>query len=223
MTIRIIRNLLSPEKLALVEPKLAEINWEDGKNTANGAAKDVKSNQQSVQPTEVMNYVNSIILDAFAKNFFVQNVVMPVQVLYPFLNSYKEGDFYGQHIDRPIRYKSNAKEYVRCDLSMTVFLNDDYEGGELVIYDGDSNTSVKLNKGDAVLYPAGKIHEVKKVTKGNRICAVTWIQAGIKDEDRRETIYDLLKLGNKLATSDIETQNLVAKIRNNLTREWCDF
>jgi PKHD-type hydroxylase len=82
---------------------------------------------------------------------------------------------------------------------------------------------VKLKKGDAVLYPSGYLHEVKKITKGVRICAVTWIQSGIRDEQKRDIIFDLLKLGNKLAKSDLETQNLVSKIRNNLTREWCEF
>jgi PKHD-type hydroxylase len=222
MTIRIIRNLISADDLKLIDGKLEKIDWADGKDTAHGVIKDVKSNQQSINPCESKNFINNLIINAFMRHNFVQNVIMPIHVLYPFLNRYKDGDHYGQHIDRPVRIV-NAKDHVRCDLSMTVFLNDDYEGGELMIYNGDSNTAVKLKKGDAVLYPSGYLHEVKKITKGVRICAVTWIQSGIRDEQKRDIIFDLLKLGNKLAKSDLETQNLVSKIRNNLTREWCEF
>jgi len=220
MTIKIIRNLISAENIKLIEDQLVNIEWEDGKETAQGAAKGIKSNLQCLKPSAPLNVINQIILDAFSKNVFVQNVIIPVNVLYPFLNSYENGGFYGQHIDRPIRYLEKSKKFSRSDLSVTVFLNDVYEGGELVIYDGDSSTAVKLNKGDAVIYPSGHLHEVKPVTSGKRICAVSWIQSGIKDGNKREVIYDLLKLGNKLSKSDIETQNLVSKIRNNLTREW---
>ena len=49
------------------------------------------------------------------------------------------------------------------------------------------------------------------------------MQSAIRDEEQREIILDLLKLGNSLAKADIEIQNLVSKVRNNLTRKWVQF
>jgi len=225
MSIKIIKNFLNVDQLKFIDEKIKGIEWEDGKNTAHGLAKSVKDNEQSVKPTEAMNQINKTVLDAVANNGYIQNIIIPVNVIYPMLNSHGEGKYYGKHIDRPMRYLPKSGKYVRCDLSMTVFLSNpsEYEGGELVIYDGDSTNKVKLNKGDCVIYRSGQLHEVAKVTKGNRTCAVTWMQSAIRDEEQREIILDLLKLGNALSDSNIEIQNLVSKVRNNLTRKWTQF
>ncbi len=225
MSIKIIKNFLSAEQIKLIDEKISKINWQDGKNTAHGLAKSVKENQQSVEPTAEMNQINKIILDQISNNNYIQSIIIPVNVIYPMLNSHIEGNFYGKHIDRPMRYLPKSQKYVRCDLSMTVFLSNpsEYEGGELVIYDGDSTNKVKLNKGDCVIYRSGQLHEVAKVTKGRRVCAVTWMQSAIRDEEQREIILDLLKLGNSLSEANIEIQNLVSKVRNNLTRKWTQF
>lgn len=225
MSIKIVKKFLTSEQIKIIDENISKIDWQDGKNTAHGLAKSVKQNQQSVEPTSEMNQINKIILDQISKNNYIQNVVIPVNVIYPMLNSHSEGDFYGKHIDRPMRYLPKSGNYVRCDLSMTVFLSEpsEYEGGELVIYDGDSTNKVKLNKGDCVIYRSGQLHEVAEVTEGRRICAVTWMQSALRDEEQREIIYDLLKLGNLLSGANIETQNLVSKVRNNLTRKWTQF
>lgn len=62
---------------------------------------------------------------------------------------------------------------VKSDYSMTCFLSDDYEGGELVI---DDAIPVKLNKGKAIIYPGDLIHRVNEVTLGRRDVFVCWLQ-----------------------------------------------
>jgi predicted 2-oxoglutarate/Fe(II)-dependent dioxygenase YbiX len=59
--------------------------------------------------------------------------------------------------------------------SCTFALSDDYEGGEFVFFNGKH--SVKLNKGDAMIWPADCfwVHEVKPITKGSRYSVNSFI------------------------------------------------
>lgn len=227
MTIRVIPNLISPEHLKIIDDKLQYVTWKDGKSTAHGAAKDVKNNLQSIEQSMVLDIINKIVVNAIKNSGYIENLIIPTYVIYPMLNKHEKGDYYGRHVDRPMRKLVKEDKRVRCDLSISVFLTDktEYEGGELHILEGDVTHKVKLNKGDAVIYPTSYIHEVKEVTEGSRICSVTWIQSAIADAAKRDVIFDIVKLGNILAEKglDAETQTLLSKVRNNLTRQWCEF
>jgi len=62
-------------------------------------------------------------------------------------------------------------------LSAVVMLNDDYEGGELELYQKD--ISYALGKGNVVIFPSYMLHKVHPVTKGLRKSLVVW---GIGDK-----------------------------------------
>ncbi len=70
-------------------------------------------------------------------------------------------------------YDANPCGGVRSDYSMTCFLNDDYDGGELVI---ENEHSIKLSKGKAVIYPGNLLHRVNAVTSGRRDVFVCWLE-----------------------------------------------
>lgn len=224
MTVKIIKGLLSPEKLKLIDDSLNEICWEDGVKTAHGVAKDIKKNNQCIKPSPELNVINRVILDSVKENKNIQNTILPIDILYPMLNKHSEGYYYGKHIDRPLRYKPKQDSYFRCDCSMTVFLSDkdSYEGGELVLYDNDAVHKIKLDKGDAVIYPTNFIHEVKEVKSGQRICAVTWIQSAIRDNYERSIVADAYHLTHVVAklTRDPEANALASKVWSNLNRKW---
>jgi len=63
-------------------------------------------------------------------------------------------------------------------LSAIIFLNDDYEGGELVFKNTFDETEEKVEKkaGSIVIWPSNFLfpHAVKPVTKGERFTVVTW-------------------------------------------------
>ena len=76
--------------------------------------------------------------------------------------------YYGLHIDTP---------YIaiwRRDFSFTIFLSkpDEYEGGELILYIPPETKKIKLNQWDIVIYPLKYLHEVKEVTRGERMVYV---------------------------------------------------
>jgi PKHD-type hydroxylase len=114
---------------------------------------------------------------------------------------------------------------MRSDLSATLFLSDptSYDGGELVVEGGFGAQAVKLAAGDLVLYPSSSLHQVTPVTRGERICAITWMQSAVADASARELLYDLdcsiraLSVGR--AVDDPEIDRLV-HVYHNLLRRW---
>jgi len=83
---------------------------------------------------------------------------------------YKKGDHYGWHRDTAIPWREDGK--IR-KLSITVNLNDDYEGGEL--WFPYLNIAFKPQKGDILMFPSTYIyaHASLKVTSGTKYSAVT--------------------------------------------------
>ena len=96
--------------------------------------------------------------------------VEPVQYgLYP------EGGYYGWHVDQ---HPKPVKGMVR-KISMSLFLNEEYEGGtfDLEIYKPGTDPryeSFRLNRGQAIFFPADTWHRVQPVTKGLRESIVAW-------------------------------------------------
>ena len=98
-----------------------------------------------------------------------------------------KGMKYGRHIDNP--FMSTG----RADLSFTIFFNkiSDYEGGELVVDDLNTENKFKLNEGEIVIYPSTYLHSVKEVENGERIVCVGWIESYVKGIEEREYLFDL--------------------------------
>jgi predicted 2-oxoglutarate/Fe(II)-dependent dioxygenase YbiX len=65
-------------------------------------------------------------------------------------------------------------------LSMIFLLNDDYEGGELTLYDPESNPlfSLPVKKNQLIVWPSNFMfpHGVAPVKKGTRYSIVSWIR-----------------------------------------------
>lgn len=96
--------------------------------------------------------------------------VEPVQ-----FGSYGEGGFYDWHIDQHPKVMNGVVRKI----SMSLFLNDDYEGGEfdLEIYKpGEEQrfVTIKPKTYSAVFFLADQWHRVRPVTAGHRKSLVAW-------------------------------------------------
>lgn len=82
------------------------------------------------------------------------------------LMRYEQGGFYQEHVD-------HFEEAPRT-LSLTLFLNDNFEGGSLSFFDG--GFAVRAKPGRAVLFPANFLypHQVTRIAQGTRYVVVTW-------------------------------------------------
>tara|TARA_E500000318_G_scaffold11083_1_gene9733 strand:+ start:767 stop:1162 length:396 start_codon:yes stop_codon:yes gene_type:complete len=62
-------------------------------------------------------------------------------------------------------------------LSISICLNNEYEGGEFVFDIPKERYTVPQNVGDAVIFPSNFMfpHQVNKVTKGTRYALIGWV------------------------------------------------
>lgn len=222
----ILKNFLNERALEAVESWVDKIEWEDGADTAHGAAKAVKSNKQATKPTTPLVSIRKIIEMLIRTDPRVENVAMPVAVTPAFVNKHEPGDAYGVHVDRASRLRLPDHKRTRCDLSMTIFLSDPaaYEGGELVVYSGHSSQKIKLERGDAVIYAAGHKHEVKPVVSGTRKAICLWMQSAIRDSEKRRLLAELTQAINAAAVHGLpaEAQTSLSMVKQNLHRLWIE-
>lgn len=90
---------------------------------------------------------------------------------------YEIGEKYDWHIDTLIS-DIHAKDVRK--ISFSILLNDEFEGGDFQLEVGSPESSqrihtVKLKKGDMVIFPSYTWHRVLPVTKGSRHSLVGWI------------------------------------------------
>lgn len=78
--------------------------------------------------------------------------------------------FFGKHLD----IIAFAGEAVR-KISISVQLNDEYEGGDLNIYTTENPHVVQKKQGTVVVFPSFLLHEVTPVTSGVRYSLVNWV------------------------------------------------
>ena len=96
----------------------------------------------------------------------------------PQLLRYGINGHYGEHIDGEGKFNNNGiVEYRRTvdrDISFLFYLNNEYEGGELIL--PNQNIIIKPQKGMFVCFPSTHhfLHGVTPITKGERFAFVTW-------------------------------------------------
>jgi PKHD-type hydroxylase len=82
---------------------------------------------------------------------------------------------------------------------------------------------IKLDAGEAIVYPASTIHHVAPVTRGVRFAAVTWVQSMIRDERLRSVLYDINRsLHYPQIAGSPEITLLLTKTYQNLLRYAAD-
>ena len=218
-----ISNVLNEAQLNKIHEVVDRTGFQDGRLTAGSAARQVKENEELAPDAQAQQLLNRILMSSFGENMIFRNAALPNRLADFIFARYHQGMHYGDHIDEPIM-GSGAK--FRTDISMTTFLNppDSYEGGELVIRTTFGETSVKLEAGDAVLYPSASLHHVAEVQSGERLVALTWIQSQVRDPARREILFDLVQSRDALLKEQpaSELHQRVDRSYANLLRMWAE-
>ena len=221
-----LKNLLTPEELRTAQSLLGEdAPWIDGRSSAGGQAVTQKNNQQLSQGSAAAHTLQALILGALQRDPLFFSAALPRRIFTPLFNRYSgESNFYGPHVDGAVLRSSATQEWVRTDVSCTVFLSDpaDYEGGELQVQDTDGHRGIKFAAGDAVLYPGTSVHQVTPVTQGTRVASFFWIESMVRSGEQRRILFDLdmnlLKLRAQLGET-LETTALTG-VYHNLLRQW---
>lgn len=218
----ILQQVLEREDLERVRRELGEVSWRSGKRTAGAAARGVKENLQADGSDSRVQALEAFVLDALRRHALFEIAARPARTTRLLFSRYEPGMTYGAHTDDALMGAGDDK--LRTDLAFTIFLTERemYEGGALVIESALGEQEIKLDAGDAILYPAGSIHRVAPVTQGARLAAVGWVQSYVADAAQRETLFDLSIARTHLAQAGADREELLRldKSISNLLRMW---
>lgn len=184
--------VLKSEELAAMVKVLSESEFVDGKLSAGMAAERVKNNQELSREQPQRETLAKLIMGAMFRSDTFRNAVLPNKHSTPIFARYTAGMAYGDHVDDPLM---GSGPYFRTDVSFTVFLSEpeSYEGGELTVRTSWGEQQVKLQAGDAVVYPSGTLHRVEPVRSGERLVALGWVQSMVRDPAQRELLFELCR------------------------------
>lgn len=154
-------------------------DYEDARTTNTGANKDIRNCMtRSVLQTNTFgqkiysNYLKEKIfqcVDNYKKQYDISiKKISQLDILKYEKNEYKAG--YKFHQD----FASSVSDR---HLSISICLNNEYEGGEFVFDLASGHYTVPQNVGDAVIFPSNFMfpHQVNKITKGTRYALIGWV------------------------------------------------
>lgn len=195
-----------PEKQARnLASVVANMQWQQGKARTKELTGTAKQNEEILHDKS---------LDEIGKRIIhhpeVQLDCLPLKLHAPKYSRYRDGNRYHKHTDAPWMGST------RTDLSCTLWLNDDYEGGELEM----GGRQYKGKPGEALVYECGEPHEVLPVTSGERICVITWIQSRVRDPAKRRLVSDMRRSLTKLEGDDLFVE--FGRYHSALLRMWAE-
>lgn len=222
-----LKNLLSADEVAHARRLLLadDAPWVDGARSAGGQAVQRKSNRQLAQDSPSAATLRELVLAALRRDPVFFSAALPRRIFNPLFNRYEgAANHYGQHVDGAVLHSQTSGEWVRSDLSCTVFLAepDEYDGGELVVHDTFGQQAVKLPAGDAVLYPGTSVHEVRPVTRGARIASFLWIESMVRGQEQRRLLFemDMALLALRQRHGETDEAIRLTGTYHNLLRMW---
>lgn len=221
--ILVINALDDAAHLAALQERIGMLEWRDGRETAGAVAREVKRNLQAAMESAPGRALQDELARLIEDNSVIKAAAQPRRFSPLLISKTGVGGQYGAHVDNAMMGKGAQR--LRTDLSFTMFLTppSEYEGGELVIHAAGMTQEMKGEAGYLVLYPSGSIHEVKPVTRGERIVCVGWIESLVADAGQREMLFDLenlrAALRQKLPAQSAELLTLDKTIAN-LLRMW---
>ena len=224
-----LKNILTPDEVQTARALMGTgAPWVDGRSSAGGQALAQKRNEQLAQDSAQSQQLRALVLAALQRDALFFSAALPKKIFNPLFNRYSgDSNYYGAHVDGAVLRSKAPDQWVRSDISCTLFLAepDEYDGGELCIQDSYSERQVKLPAGDMVLYPSSTVHQVAPVTRGARIASFFWIESMVRSTEQRLLLWnmdmDLLKLRSRVGENDPAVVGLTGTYHN-LLRMWAD-
>ena len=214
--------VLSSEELEKIRAGLRQGAFADGRASTGRLAGEVKQNEEFQAPRSEREPLELCVAQALQRHPMVQRHALPLRISHPVFSRYRPGMHYGWHTDDAVMGEGGY----RSDLAVTVFLSDpsEYKGGALVVETPYGEQAVRYPAGDAVLYPAGRLHRVDEVTAGERWIAVLWIQSQVRNEQQREILQTLDALRSQRMEQNSADSDLIRLdwVYSRLLRMWAD-
>ena len=142
------------------------------KGTTKGESNVIDSKISWLYPIDNMDWVfrrvTDITLDLNER--FFKFDLFGINEGFQFTNYEAPSSKYGKHVDRAVNICVR-----KLSISIQLTNPEDYEGGELKLYDGEKETIMDKAQGTLIIFPSYVLHEVMPVTKGERNSLVTWV------------------------------------------------
>ena len=141
-----------------------------GKTVSKADARDSKISW--LYPVDGMDWVFRRVTDIsiYLNEKYFNFDLFGINEGFQFTNYEAPSGKYGKHVDRgmnmPVR---------KLSISIQLTNPEEYEGGELYLYEDDNGTLMDKSQGTLILFPSYVLHEVMPVTKGERNSLVTWV------------------------------------------------
>ena len=221
-----LKNILTPDEIRTARSLLGDsAPWSDGRSSAGSQAVQQKNNQQLAQDSDTSRTLQALVRQALQRDPLFFSATLPRKIYNPLFNRYGgHTAHYGPHVDGAVLHSHADKEWVRTDISCTLFLSDpdEYDGGELTIHDTYGHQAIKLPAGDMVIYPGTSVHQVTPVTRGARVASFFWVQSMVRSDEQRRLLFDLdmnlLQLRQQHGESPQTTA--LTGVYHNLLRQW---
>lgn len=202
---------------------IGDAEFVDGRETASEILRETKRNSQIGKDDKRIQAVTDVVLEALRLNESFRLATYPKQLHSVLISRYTPGMAYGPHVDNALM---GGSVLWRTDLSLTLFLNepDQYDGGELCLESGSGELRFKLPARHMVCYPTSDLHQVREVTRGERLVVVGWIHSHVRDERAREALWDLAQAREEISQKEGKSRafDLVNKAHTNLLRRWAE-
>lgn len=217
-------DVLTPDELTRLYAIANVTTFVDGRETAGPRLADAKQNEQMARTDPSLGEVARIVGGALERCAPFRAATLPKQMHSLRLSRYREAMRYDKHVDAALM--SDGGTPVRADLSFTLFLSEPsaYDGGELALETGIGETIVKPPAGHLVVYPTGQLHEVRVVTRGERLVVVGWVQSFVRAAEDREALWELNQaIGLTFAREGkSRAYDLLTRTHTNLMRRWVE-
>ena len=120
----VLEQVLAPAQLTLVQSRIAEGRFRDGRLSAGELARRSKNNEELAADTDDLSALHNLVMGALVQHPVYRNAGLPHRVAVPYYSRYRAGMRYGPHVDDPVMGQGTdpAMRY-RCDIAITLFLN----------------------------------------------------------------------------------------------------
>jgi len=215
----IIDNLLHDQVIDLIMTDLSDIKFRKphgGGEERETFVKNVKQHTE-LRPhhDKIVGKHSQYLQGLLMKSKVVAMVVQPKKMRYFQFNHYSGGQNYGWHND------ASHMGGLRTDFTVVIGLSDpsSYEGGDHLFYHDGETSRVRVQKGQALLYPSGVLHRVTPVTKGTRVVGISWIESLIKSAAHRDMLIEIQQLMGFCKKSEMASIRAIS-LYGNLRREF---
>jgi len=172
---KLLKGALSDDFCDKLVLKMNEQKWEDARINGGGTQiidKSVRDCKRIMQiDHELSDHITNII-DEFLPENFNDCKKVGLNPMFRFLK-YGIGNYFKRHYDLRYTDKDNNISLI----TVQIYLNDDFEGGETVFYDGDYYGdriyTYVPKKGDIILFDQIFEHEGSKIKEGIKYCVRT--------------------------------------------------